>query len=103
MAKRYDVMAPRPGREDKTFWHRVGSGFVTEKEDGGLKIGIVFDSLPLPGADGRVGVQLFEPKQDGQRERLSDIAPPGGNAPRQPAGPRASLDDDAIPFEMEWR
>jgi hypothetical protein len=50
--------APRPGKEGKTFWHRVGTAFV--KEDG--KIGLLFDSLPLPDKDGRVNVQLFEPK-----------------------------------------
>lgn len=52
------VCAPRPGKEGKTFWHRVGTAFV--KDDG--KIGILFDSLPLPDKDGRVNVQLFEPK-----------------------------------------
>ena len=99
MAKRYDVMSPRPGREEgKTFWHRVGTGWVSEKEDGGIKVGIVFDSLPIPGGDGRVAVQLFEPREkDAPRERPADILPPGGNAPRAPAPGRQQLNDD-IPF-----
>lgn len=58
MSTRYDVCAPRAGREGKTFWHRVGTAFKSDK--GG--IGIVFDSLPLPDKDGKVSVQLFEPK-----------------------------------------
>ena len=57
MTKRYDVCSPRKGR-DKTFWHRVGSAFEGEKG-----INIVFDSLPLPDAEGRVSVSLFEPRE----------------------------------------
>lgn len=57
MAKRWDVMSPRPGRE-KTFWHRVGTAFEGQKG-----INIVFDSLPIPDSEGRVSVSLFEPRQ----------------------------------------
>jgi hypothetical protein len=62
MTIRYDVCAPRPGREGKTFWHRIGSAFKSDK--GG--IGIVLDSLPLPDKDGKVSFQLFEPKAKAQ-------------------------------------
>lgn len=92
MTKRYDVMAPRPGREEgKTFWHRVGTAFESEKG-----IGIIFDSLPIPDKDGRVSVRLFEPRQKQERERPDDIQPPGGNAPRQRLGAQQFNDD--IPF-----
>jgi hypothetical protein len=81
MTKRYDVCAPRAGKDDKTFWHRVGSAFESEKG-----IGIVFDSLPIPDKDGRVAVRLFEP-----REKKAD---------HQNERPKAARDDldDEIPF-----
>jgi hypothetical protein len=81
MTKRYDVCAPRAGKDDKTFWHRVGSAFESEKG-----IGIVFDSLPIPDKDGRVAVRLFEPREK--------------NAGHQNERPKAARDDmgDEIPF-----
>jgi hypothetical protein len=72
MAKRYDIMAPRKGR-DKTFWTRIGTAFEGDKG-----IQLIFDALPLPDAEGRCVANLFEP-----RERDS-----GGTQQRspQPAG-----------------
>lgn len=78
--------APRPGKEGKTFWHRVGTAFV--KDDG--KIGLLFDSLPLPDKDGRVNVQLFEPKPKDGDGADTDHAPE-----RNPA--RDDMDSE-IPF-----
>ena len=87
MMKRYDVCAPRAGKEGKTFWHRVGTAF-----DGEKGIGILFDSLPLPDKDGKVSVRLFEPREK----------PSAGSAPVAPrAG--ADMDDDQIPFAPEFR
>jgi hypothetical protein len=77
--KRYDIMAPRKGR-DKTFWTRIGTAFEGDKG-----IQLIFDALPLPDAEGRCVANLFEP-----RERLTDSTPR-----RQPA--TADLDDSA-PF-----
>lgn len=74
--------APRPGKEGKTFWHRVGTAFV--KEDG--KIGLLFDSLPLPDKEGRVNVQLFEPKPKDEQ--------PGG----QTDAKADDMEGDGIPF-----
>lgn len=68
MANRWDVMAPRKGKDDKTFWHRI-----------------TFDSLPLADDKGRVAVFLFEPREKGG-------APAGKNA-----SPAKDLDDE-IPF-----
>jgi hypothetical protein len=79
MAKRYDIMAPRKGR-DKTFWTRIGTAFEGEKG-----IQLIFDALPLPDAEGRCVANLFEP-----RERLTDSAP-------QRAPATVDLDDSA-PF-----
>jgi hypothetical protein len=92
MSKRYDVCAPRSGKDDKTFWHRVGTAFEGEKG-----IGIVFDSLPLPDKEGRVSVRLFEPREKG----TMPAAKTDGHSV-QPRG--ASRDpDDQIPFAPEWR
>lgn len=71
MAKRYDVCAPRAGKDDKTFWHRVGTAFEGEKG-----ISVKLDSLPLSDAKGEVWLKLFEPrpKQDQQQERVPGSA-----------------------------
>ena len=76
MSKRYDIMAPRKGR-DKTFWTRIGTAF-----EGDRGIQLIFDALPLPDAEGRCVANLFEP-----RERN------GGQAAQQPAQ-TAPLDDE---------
>jgi hypothetical protein len=75
-SKRYDICAPRKGR-DKTFWTRIGTAFESEKG-----IQLIFDALPLPDAEGRCVANLFEP-----RERTDA---------RQPA--TADLGWDGIPF-----
>jgi len=77
MSNRWDVLSPRAGKEGKTFWHRVGTAWQGDKG-----ISITFDSLPLPDAEGKVRVSLFEP-------RVKDAAKGGGK--------RADL-DDAVPF-----
>ena len=57
MNKRYDIMAPRKGRE-KTFWTRIGTAFEGDKG-----IQLIFDALPLPDAEGRCVANLFEPRE----------------------------------------
>lgn len=79
MAKRYDICAPRKGR-DKTFWHRIGTAWEGDKG-----IQLVFDSLPLPDEEGRVVANLFEPRDNSQQR------------PQQQTAPAADLDDE-IPF-----
>ena len=76
MAKRYDIMAPRKGR-DKTFWTRIGTAFEGDKG-----IQLIFDALPLPDAEGRCVANLFEPRerdtgsqQTRQTEDLDDSVP----------------------------
>lgn len=54
MARRYDICAPRKGKDDKTFWHRIGTAWEGDKG-----IQLVFDSLPIPDADGRCAANLF--------------------------------------------
>lgn len=81
MTKRFDVLSPRPGKDDKTFWHRVGTAWEGDKG-----ISITFDSLPLPGSDGKVRVSLFEPRE---KDASNTAAKPQR---------RAELDDE-IPFK----
>ena len=83
MSKRFDICTPRKGKDDKTFWTRIGTAWQGDKG-----IQLVFDALPLPDADGRCVANLFEPKER-------------SDAPRQNAssGRRmmADLDDD-VPY-----
>lgn len=68
MNKRYDIMAPRKGRE-KTFWTRIGTAFEGDKG-----IQLIFDALPLPDAEGRCVANLFEPREN-QRQQSRQPAP----------------------------
>jgi hypothetical protein len=85
MAKRWDACTPRPGKDDKTYWHKVGSLFESDKGSMWLNL----DSLPLPDKDGRLVVQMFEPKAK-------------GDAPARGAKPQPSISEDMggeeIPF-----
>lgn len=60
---RMDAMTPRK-RGDKTFWVRVGSAWPNKNGPG---YQIVLDALPLPDAEGRCVINLFEPKQRDER------------------------------------
>jgi hypothetical protein len=95
MAKRFDIMTPRAGRDDKTFWTRIGTAWQNDK--GGIQL--VFDALPIPDKEGRVVANLFEPRDDRAKSAGNDQADS-----RQRAGggwhgaaPVDDLDDD-IPF-----
>ena len=82
-SKRYDICAPRKGKDDKTFWCRIGTAWENDKG-----IQLVFDALPLPDSEGRCVANLFEPKER------------DGGAVRS-ATPRQSVADDLedeIPF-----
>jgi len=112
MADYYDLISPRKGKDDKTRWHRVGAAFPDK--NGGDAFNLVFDSLPLPDAEGRVALRMSRPlpkEGDGggyQQRQASRAAaedyrrakeePPRGGG--RPSG--YSLDDD-IPFAPEVR
>jgi len=96
-SKRYDACTPREGR-DKTYWHRVGTFFVGEK-DGKERMTLYLDSYPTPDKDGRVVIMMFEPKP---RESEDEGTRRGGSASRGRSGGRTSSrrsdPDDEIPF-----
>lgn len=92
---RFDLVSPRKGKDDKTRWFKVGAAFPRDK--GGYQL--VFDALPLPDAEGRVTLMMWEAQErDGQssQARAADRAqrPTGG----APAGGDMDDDLDSIPF-----
>lgn len=70
MAKRFDVLSPRPKKDGGTFWHRVGTAWQGDKG-----INITFDSLPIADAEGRVSVSLFEPRDQQPQQQRSNSRP----------------------------
>jgi hypothetical protein len=73
MSKRYDICTPRKGRDDKTFWTRIGTAWEGDKG-----IQLVFDALPIPDGEGRVVANLFEPRERSDAPRNQTA---GGRAP----------------------
>lgn len=65
---RRDALVARPGKDGKTWWHKVGSAW-----DGEKGTTVFLDSLPLPDKDGKVSFILREPKpKDGQSASARD-------------------------------
>ncbi|WP_333673285.1 hypothetical protein [Elioraea tepidiphila] len=105
---RLDVLSPRKGKNDKTYWLKVGAAFP--RDAGGYSL--TLDALPLPDAEGQVRLLLAEPRQDGAQGASGAPgaqAPAGGSVTAFPGARRASggtrgapLDDD-IPFAPEVR
>jgi hypothetical protein len=74
MNKRYDICTPRKGRDEKTFWTRIGTAWEGDKG-----IQLVFDALPLPDAEGRCVANLFEPRTQSQTTPQRQTQPAGGD------------------------
>lgn len=73
--KRYDISTPRKGRDDKTYWTRIGTAFQNDR--GGIQL--IFDALPIPDSEGRVVASLFEPRErDGGGQQQRSQAPARG-------------------------
>jgi len=72
MATRFDICTPRKGKDDKTYWTKIGTAWQGDKG-----IQLVFDALPLPDSEGRCVANLFEQKpRDGapvQRSQAQDL------------------------------
>lgn len=95
---RYDLLSPRKDREDKTRWHKVGAAFPRDK--GGFQL--VFDSLPLPDAEGRVTLMMWEAKPRDDAPRSGGYSQPErgqaqGYGQSARAGSAPAFDDE-IPF-----
>ena len=67
--KRMNLCTPRPGKDRKTFWNRIGTGFV--RDDG--SISITFDALPTPTMHEKYGLQtqamLFPHEDKGSNQQ----------------------------------
>lgn len=97
---RYNLISPRPRKDNKTHWHTIGSAFTRDK--GGFSL--VFDSLPLPDAEGRVTVLMTEPLPDnGQQQGRAKPEQGRGYGAGGSANSGRSDMDDEIPFAPEFR
>lgn len=81
MTTRFDVLSPRPGKDGKTYWLKLGAQFPSKDGQGWT---IKLDALPLPDKNGDIWLSCKEP-----RERSS--------TPVQSGSLRDQLDDE-IPF-----
>jgi hypothetical protein len=93
MTTRYDCLSPRPGREGKTYWHKVGSAF--QSRDGGMQV--YLDSLPIPDEKGKVSFIIREAKA--KDDALQHVNPPQRQPQRAAyANGRDPINDD-VPFD----
>ena len=90
MATRFDICTPRKGKDDKTYWTKIGTAWQGDKG-----IQLVFDALPLPDSEGRCVANLFEPKQ--RDNAPSQRREPDGSR-GAPAGQDRYDDDSEVPF-----
>ena len=81
--KRLDICTPRAKRDGGTYWVKIGTAWQSDKG-----IQLVFDALPLPDSEGRVVANLFEPRDNQQRQP----------AQQQSSRPMADEIDDEVPF-----
>lgn len=65
MADRYDIVTPRPGKDGKTFWLRIGSMFQSKDGNG---YAIKLDALPLPNEKGEIWLKASEPRQNDREQ-----------------------------------
>ena len=90
MAKRFDILTPRKGRDGKTYFTKIGVAF--ENKNGGYSLS--FEALPIASMndDGNIETRalMMEP-----RER--DDAPRNGTPARNNRAPVDDL-DDSVPF-----
>lgn len=59
MAKYLELLAPRVGKDGKTFWLRIGTAFPSKEGPG---FSMVLDAYPLPDKDNRVSFIARPPK-----------------------------------------
>ena len=85
MAKRFDIVTPRKGRDGKTFWTKIGVAF--ENKTGGYNLS--FEALPIASMtdDGSIETRALMMEPDAPR----------GNGRAQSTPHRDELDDD-VPF-----
>jgi len=90
---RYDLVSPRPQKDGSTRWFKVGAAFPRDK--GGFSL--VFDALPLPDAEGRVSLMMWEAKPRDDHSRAGRSGAHRAAYDAQAPDPR-DADFDPIPF-----
>ncbi|OAN49096.1 hypothetical protein A6A04_02950 [Paramagnetospirillum marisnigri] len=83
MTNRFDLTVPRPGRDGKTRFVRIGTGWQNTKG-----FSLEFDALPIADHEGKTKVVMF-PATD--RSPAAETAPPT-------ATPTASPLSDDVPI-----
>jgi len=83
MTDRYDICTPRPGKDGKTYWTRIGSGFP--RDDGSISLS--FDALPVGGHDEKYGYRVSAMLFPAKPREGRAATPQGGGDP-----------DERIPF-----
>lgn len=92
MAKRFDILSPRKGRDGKVFWTKIGVAFETK--NGGYSLS--FEALPIASMTDDGGIEtralMMEP-----RERDDARGNGGGRSAPQQSPTSDDLNDD-VPF-----
>jgi hypothetical protein len=90
MSNRFDVCTPRPKKDGGSWWLKVGTAWQNEKG-----VQVILDAYPAPDAEGRIVLNLFEPRDDKQRSAQNDRQQARGNG-----GPQNKYTDDSdgVPF-----
>lgn len=93
MTDRYDALGVREDKNGKAWFTRLGSAFPTRD---GLGYTVLLDAIPAP-ADGQYKIILTVPKpKDEKPQQQSRGQSRGGYS-------GGGVDDESIPFSMEWR
>lgn len=94
MSDRYDICTPRPGKDGKTFWLRIGAMFRAREGDG---YSIKLDALPLPNEKGEIWINAFVPR-DRDDTRREDRRPQNVRDAANRYAPGLGDDSSDIPF-----
>ena len=100
MADRFDIIAAVKGRDDKSYWTKIGVAFPSRKGSG---FSIFLDYIPVArNEDGKLHLLMAEPKDFGDNDRpkrrsRDDDPPDEDDRPARTKGKPADMDDD-IPF-----
>ena len=95
MVDRYDIICAVKGRNDKSYWTKIGVAFPSKKGSG---FSIFLDYIPVGrNDDGKLQLLMAEPKPfDDDKPKRSRSRDDDDDAPRG-KGKQADMDDD-IPF-----
>lgn len=95
--QRYDLIIAREGKDGRSYWTKIGSGFPARSGEG---FSLSFDALPMPGKDGGCWVQMRVPQERNSAPEAprARTVTSGRPIPFNEAAAHPSLHDDDIPF-----